>query len=180
MASVNPPENIVLTGFMGTGKSSIGRLIATRLGFQFVDTDQLIVEKGGRPIPQIFQENGEDYFREEETAAAQSLLGRNQLVIATGGGIVTLERNIPLLNALGVIFWLTASEEVIFERVSRNSKRPLLQTEDPRKTISELLAARLPHYSAASHFTVDTSLMTHQEAADTIISQAKKHFSWQT
>lgn len=107
---------------MGSGKSSIGRLIAGRLGFIFVDTDALVTQRAG-------------------------------LEIATGGGIVLRERNRELLRELGLVV-LTANEEVIYERVSRNTKRPLLQTENPRETLSRLLAARDPLYAAAAQWTL--------------------------
>lgn len=115
-----PRQNIVLIGFMGSGKSSIGRLIAGRLGFIFVDTDALVTQRAG-------------------------------LEIATGGGIVLRERN----RELGLVVLLTANEEVIYERVSsRNTMRPLLQTENPRETLSRLLAARDPLYAAAAQWTL--------------------------
>jgi shikimate kinase len=118
-----PRQNIVLIGFMGSGKSSIGRLIAGRLGFIFVDTDALVTQRAG-------------------------------LEIATGGGIVLRERNHELLRELDLVVLLTANEEVIYERVSRNTMRPLLQTENPRETLSRLLAARDPLYAAAAQWTL--------------------------
>lgn len=118
-----PRQNIVLIGFMGSGKSSIGRLIAGRLGFIFVDTDALVTQRAG-------------------------------LEIATGGGIVLRERNHELLRELDLVVLLTANEEVIYERVSRNTMRPLLQTENPRETLSRLLTARDPLYAAAAQWTL--------------------------
>jgi shikimate kinase len=118
-----PRQNIALIGFIGSGKSSIGRLIAGRLGFIFVDTDALVTQRAG-------------------------------LEIATGGGIVLRERNHELLRELDLVVLLTANEEVIYERVSRNTMRPLLQTENPRETLSRLLAARDPLYAAAAQWTL--------------------------
>jgi shikimate kinase len=158
---------------MGTGKSSIGRLIATRLGREFVDTDQLVVKKAGMEIADMFRKHGEAYFREQEAVALQSLQKRSNLVIGTGGGVVLRPENVGVLRHLGFIVWLTASEEVIYQRVSANTKRPLMQTDDPRKTIHELLEQREPLYSGAAHFSVDTSSLSHSRIADMIISAAQ-------
>ena len=171
-------ENIVLTGFMGSGKSAVGRRVAGRLRFQFIDTDQFIVARAGMPISVIFARHGEEHFRDLETAALESLASQRRCVIATGGGVVMKERNRAILKALGFVVWLTASEEVIFQRVSRNDKRPLLQTEDPRATIAQLLAARRPLYESTAEFTVDTSAMSHDEAADAVIAAARRAFAW--
>ena len=174
------PTNIVLIGFMGSGKSSIGRLVAGRLGFQFVDTDALLVERDGRAIAEIFAQDGEARFRELETAVLESLGVRHRCVISTGGGIVVREENRALLRGLGFTVWLTASEDVIFDRVSRNTKRPLLHTTNPRETVTQLLAARRPLYAAAAQFTVDTTTLTHAAAADAVIAEARRVFSWDT
>jgi shikimate kinase len=173
-------QNIVLIGFMGSGKSSIGRLIAGRLGFQFVDTDALVVERAGREIADIFKYDGEEYFRDLETAALESLAYRERCVIATGGGVVLRERNRELLRELGLVVLLTASEDVIFERVSRNSKRPLLQTANPRETVSAMLAARQSAYAAAAQWTLDNSTLSHAAAADAVIAEARRAFAWQS
>jgi shikimate kinase len=172
----NPPipKNIVLIGFMGSGKSSVGRLVAARLGFQFVDTDQMIVQNTGEQITDIFREHGEEFFREEESRALESLQNRDRLVIATGGGIILRESNVALLRKLGAVVWLTAGEEIIFDRVSRNAKRPLVQTENPRETIRNLLVLRNPFYAAAAQFTVETSNRPHDEVAADVILQARR------
>jgi len=169
-------ENIVLVGFMGSGKSSVGRRIASKLDRQFVDTDQLVVQKIGIGISEIFNTRGEPFFRDEECLALESLRDVGPCVIATGGGIVTRRENAKLLQELGFVVWLTADEEVIFERVSRNTKRPLLQTDNPRETISKLLAERNRLYEAAAHFKLDTSDFTLVEIADTIIVAAQRYF----
>jgi len=169
--------NIALIGFMGSGKSSIGRLLAKKLHYRFVDTDQLVVKSAGMAITEIFKEHGEPFFREQERLALESLHGWQRLVIATGGGIVLRAENVPLLREMAFVVWLTASEEILFERVSRNTKRPLLHTENPRATISALLAARHPLYENAAHFVIDTSTKPHAEIADEILSQAERFFS---
>ena len=175
---MNTRENIVLVGFMGSGKSAVGRRVSRRLRFQFVDTDQIIVERAGMPISEIFTKYGEGHFREMETAALESIAQLEHCVISTGGGAVVREGNRAILRSLGFVLWLTASEEVIFSRVSRNDKRPLLQTEDPRETIATMLAERRPLYERTAQFTVDTSAMSHDEAADAVIAAARSAFTW--
>lgn len=170
--------NIVLIGFMGSGKTSIGRLIAHRLGFQFVDTDAIIVERAGMQVAEIFARHGEAWFREQESAVLRSLAILNRAVISTGGGVVLRDENRTLLRELGFVAWLTASEDVLLERVSRNKKRPLLHTPDPRTTVHELLATRRPLYEEAAQFTVDSSELTHESAADLLIAEARRNFDW--
>jgi shikimate kinase len=171
--------NIVLIGFMGSGKTSIGRRVAQQLGFQFVDTDGVIVERAGMQVAEIFERHGEPWFREQETATLRSLSILNRAVISTGGGIVLPSENHALLRALGFVVWLSASEEVIFERVSRNQKRPLLQTPDPRATVHELLERRRCLYETVAQFTLDTTTLTHDTAANALIAEARRAFSWE-
>ena len=162
------PENVVLVGFMGSGKSSVGRLVARTLRGRFVDTDRLVVDRTGREITEIFATEGEEWFRQEESRALRSLVGGSRLVVATGGGIVTVPENLPLLKELGFVVWLMASEEVIWQRVSRNTKRPLLHTENPRETVHALLNLRNPLYEAAADLKVDTTTLTHAQVAERI------------
>lgn len=157
---------------MGSGKSSVGRLIAGQIGYHFVDTDALIVQEAGIPISEIFARDGEEAFRRMETATLCSLKAEQGLVIATGGGIVTQSVNLPVMHELGLVIELSADEETIFERVSRNTRRPLLQTPNPRQTIHDLLEARRPLYAAAAAHTVDTSGRSHAEVAAEIIALA--------
>ena len=172
------PVNLVLVGFMGSGKSSIGRILATKLGFHLLDTDALVVEAAGMQILDIFKWKGEEGFREFEARALACLVNRKVrgAVVATGGGIVTREANLSLLHELGFVVQLTASEEVIFERVSRNKARPLLHTPNPRETVSQLLARRAPLYAAAADYTLDTSAQSHAQAADEIIAEARRRY----
>jgi shikimate kinase len=172
-------NNIVLIGFMGSGKTSIGRLVAQRLGFQFIDTDKVVVERAGMEIPEIFARHGEPWFRDHETSALGSMGMYNRSVISTGGGVVLRPENRELLRELGFVVWLTASEDVIFERVSRNKKRPLLQTADPRRTVHELLEQRRALYEGTAQFTLDSTDLEHDAAADAVIAEARKAFSWQ-
>jgi len=166
--------NIVLIGFMGSGKSTVGRILAMRLGFQFVDTDALVVEACGMEISDLFAQQGEAVFRDYESDVLASLRGKTRRIVATGGGIVTRESNHALLHELGFVAGLTAKEEVIFERVSRNHKRPLLQTANPRETISKMLALRAPLYAAAADVLIDTSAISHAQVASEIIAAASR------
>lgn len=171
---MNPsfPRNLLLVGFMGSGKSSVGRLLAAELDYQFVDTDAMVVQEAGVPISEIFARDGEEEFRRLETAALRSLVGSEGLIIATGGGIVTRGENLPVMREIGLVVCLTADEETIFERVSRNNRRPLLQTPNPRQTIADLLAVRRPLYVAAAERVVDTTGKSHAEVAAEVLSTA--------
>ena len=175
-APVGPADNVVLIGFMGAGKSSIARELTRFTGRRCTDTDHLVVRTEGAPIPEIFARHGEKYFRDRETDTLHSLQSARRLVIATGGGIVLREENVPLLRALGCVVWLRADEDVLFERVQRTSKRPLLQTADPRATLAELLRQRDPLYAACAHLTVDTTHRSHAEVAEFVVAQATRFF----
>jgi len=175
------PLNFVLIGFMGSGKSSIGRILATKLGFQLVDTDAMVVEAAGMQITDLFAWKGEETFRDYESKALQCLADRpvRGTVISTGGGVVIRPQNVAMLHQLGFVVLLTAQEDVLFERVSRNKARPLLHTPNPRETLSQLLAARASLYAAAADFTLDTSTHSHTQAADAVIAEARVRFpSW--
>jgi shikimate kinase len=171
-------RNLVLVGFMGSGKSSVGRLAAKALGFQFIDTDQIIVDRTGRQISDIFQTEGEAVFRALETEAIESLAHLTRCVVSTGGGAVLSGHNRQLLRALGFVVCLTASEDILFERVSRNAKRPLLQTDNPRATLSKLIQDRSALYKEAAHHTLDTSLLQQPAAVEALVNAARQAFAW--
>ena len=172
------PENIVLVGFMGSGKSTVGRMLARQLRFRFLDTDKLVEERAGMTIAEIFARHGEAHFRECETSALESLRGARQHILATGGGIVTVPENIPLLRSLGLVVLLKADPEEIYRRVSRNSERPLLQVEDPRKRVLDLMAERLPLYESAAYFQVDSTRLRHEDVTAKILDEARRIFHW--
>lgn len=157
---------------MGCGKSSVGRRIAAVTGHRFVDTDELIVARAGKPITAIFAEDGEASFRDLEAAVLGDLAGEAGLVLATGGGIVLRPENRAALRRIGPVIWLDAEADLLFERVSRNRKRPLLHTEDPRATFDALLAARREIYAAAADARVDSTGQSHDEAARAVIDAA--------
>lgn len=162
---------LVLIGFMGAGKSSAGRAVAQKLRLPRFDTDEMVATKLGLSIPDIFREFGEAHFRDAETDALRELNGTSEAVIVTGGGIVLREENVHELQRLGTIVHLHAREQVIFERVSRRSTRPLLQTENPRAAVAHLLSTRAPLYRAAADAEIDTSDLTQQEVAEAVIRQ---------
>ncbi|CAN5408482.1 shikimate kinase [soil metagenome] len=172
-------RNIVLIGFMGVGKSTVGRRIAESLGFLFVDTDAEIVRASGKAIPEIFAERGEAGFRALESATLRALasLGQSGMVIATGGGVVTVDANRPLLRGLGFVVWLNADEETIYRRVRANTERPLVRTRNPRKTIHDLLAVRRPVYAKTAHMKVDTDSLTTEEISVGVSESARHHFA---
>jgi shikimate kinase len=170
-------QNIVLIGFMGTGKTTIGKIASERLGLEFVDTDDLIVEAAGEPIPKIFERLGEEGFRKIETEVLGGLAGRGGRIIATGGGIVTRPENQRLLQKLGFVVWLSATVETIFERVSLNRDRPLLYTDDPLQTITNMLAEREPLYRSTADLKVETDEFHAQEITHGIAASAEHFFS---
>ncbi len=159
---------------MGSGKSSVGRRLAQLIGHRFVDTDDLIADKVGMSIPDLFVERGEVGFREVESHVLADLIGVCGIVLATGGGIVTRPQNLPVLHEVGIVGWLDSSPDLLFERVSRNQRRPLLQTADPRATFDQLLASRLGLYESACDFRVDSSGRSHEEAARDILDESMR------
>ena len=172
-------KNIVLIGFMGTGKTTIGKIASERLGLQFIDTDDLIIEREGEPIPKIFERLGEAGFREIETAVLRELAEDEEAgkVVATGGGIVTQAENLALLGRLGFVVWLSATVETIFERVSLNRDRPLLYTPDPMQTITDMLGEREKFYREVADLTVETDEFHSEEITHGIAASAEHFFS---
>lgn len=153
--------NLILTGFMGTGKSALGRLIAHTYGYCFCDTDKIIQQKTGRSIPEIFATDGEAAFRDLEKQCVAEWLPESGAVISTGGGIVTIPGMSTALRARGIVIALFASPKVILERTGNGKNRPLLQTNGDRlEHIRMLLAAREQAYmdSGINVFTDGRSL----------------------
>lgn len=162
-------KNIVLIGFMGTGKTAIGKRLANRLGREFVDTDKEIERVTGKTIPQIFAQDGELRFRSEERLVIQKLSRREGMVIATGGGAVLNPDNVADLKRNGILICLAADPEVIYQRVRGKKQRPLLNKKgDLRVQIQELLAKRKPFYQVAD-YTVDTGNRLPDRVVDEII-----------
>jgi shikimate kinase len=141
-------RNIVLTGFMGTGKSTIGQLLAAELRRPFVDMDTLIEQREGRPIPQIFTEAGEPYFRRLEANLCRELAARHGLVIATGGGALVPERNLRAMESGGLVICLDCAPAVLWQRIGRSDNRPMLAEQDEGRPtrLAALLEQRAPAY----------------------------------
>ena len=169
-----PPRarNIVLVGFMATGKTTLGRMVARRAGFRFVDMDKMIEDAAGMSIPKIFEQEGEDGFRARESAVLRELAGHDRHVIATGGGVVTREENHALLRDLGFVVWLHTRKKIIFDRVMRNPHRPLLRTADPYETIKTMVEQRKPLYKAVADLKVKTCDLSQSEATGGILDSA--------
>jgi len=160
---------IVLTGFMGTGKTSVGKALSSELGYEFVDTDTLIEKREGMAISLIFKKKGEEYFREVEQATVEEVSRKNRVVIATGGGVIKNKINVDNLGKRGVIVWLKANPEIILKRVMlEGGKRPLLDVKEPLDEINKLLSERLKFYEQADA-SVDTNYITPRETAHEII-----------
>ena len=168
-------HNLALVGFMGTGKSTIGRIVAEQMQFGFVDTDGLIEAQLGRSISDIFAREGEAAFRQCEKQALESLSRQRNLVIAAGGGLVVDPANMASLKAHALVFWLVASAETIWERVQTQTHRPLLQGPDPLGKIRALLAAREPSYRQADVF-IHSGLRSPKEVAQQVAHQF--HIAW--
>lgn len=171
------PRNISLIGFMGTGKSTVGRLLARKIGWRFVDTDEIITRVAGRPIPSIFAEEGEAAFRERETQAVLGAAAGERQVIATGGGAVLRPENTAALRQAGLVVWLTTRPDVVVARTGRRAAaRPLLASaqDDPLAHVLKMLGERGPLYQAAAHLVVDTSDRPPQTVAAEIERKAAR------
>ncbi len=153
---MNKVNNLVLLGFMGTGKSATGRRVAALAYRPFLEMDAELEKRAGKSIPQIFAAEGEAVFRDMETDLAKEWGQREGAVIACGGGVVLREENLQALGQHGVLVCLTARPEIIVERTGRSRKRPLLEVEDRAGKIAALLKARAPLYAKIPH-QVDTS-----------------------
>lgn len=165
-----PKSNVFLVGPMGVGKSTIGRLLAAELNLSFCDSDRAIEERTGADIPWIFDMEGEAGFRERETTVLTELAAESNLVIATGGGIVMRPQNCQIMKDAGHVCYLTASIEQLVERTARDKKRPLLQVDNPRQKIIELLAIRDPLYLGVADFVVNTDRRSPKSVAQEIAS----------
>jgi shikimate kinase len=163
--------NIILIGPMGSGKSTIGNIIARRLYREFQDSDHYIERRTGVDIARIFDVEGEQGFRDRETLALQELLSENNRVIATGGGSVLRSDNQQLLKQRGYIVFLDTSLKQQMQRLQRDKKRPLLQTDDPRARLKALFKERRPIYLALADLVIKTDKRVARRLAADIINQ---------
>ncbi|MFX0136177.1 MAG: shikimate kinase [Candidatus Hodarchaeota archaeon] len=154
-------DSIALIGFMATGKTTIGKSLVEYLGndYTFIETDQLIVQEVGKPIPRIFAEEGESKFREYEISVCEKVSKLNKVVISCGGGVVLNRINIENLKRNCHMVLLTTTPEEIYNRALKNGKatRPVINKEDIKREIIEILKSRKPYYDAAADFIIDTT-----------------------
>ncbi len=160
-------KNIILTGFMGSGKSTVGKEIATRLKCDFYDTDKIIEKEQNRTISDIFREEGEDYFRLLEKLVVADICRKSDIVIATGGGTLLFKDNLEMLTQTGIVFCLTANFDILISRMGNRKNRPMV-AEKNRTAILELYESRIDGYNKLPN-QIDTSDISPQEVADRII-----------
>jgi shikimate kinase len=160
--------NVILTGFMGTGKSSVGKLLAAQLNFTFRDLDALIVAQEGRSINSIFSSNGESYFRTVESTVLKQVLQKSSQVVSTGGGAVIMKDNRDLMRQFGVIINLVASPATILQRLQDDDERPLLRDSKSLAQIQKLLMEREAFYSEAD-IRIDTEGKNVEDVARDIL-----------
>ncbi|MGF1515504.1 MAG: shikimate kinase [Elainellaceae cyanobacterium] len=162
--------NIYLVGMMGAGKTTVGRHLAHLLGYQFFDTDQVVEQAAGKSVARIFADSGEADFRQVETQVLSQLCAHQRLVVATGGGIVLSRTNWSYLH-YGAVVWLSASVDTLYRRLSRDTTRPLLQRENPRQVLEDLLAER-HHLYAQADLTLNTQVDERpQEVAQRVLTE---------
>ena len=170
---MDSPRNLVLVGFMGTGKSAVGRRVAALAAAPFLDMDAELERRAGKPIARIFAEDGEPAFRDLESQLAAEWGRKQGTVISCGGGVVLRAANLRALGANGLLVCLTARPEVILARTAHSKKRPLLAGEEPERKIRDLLAARAPYY-AAIPVQIDTSDLGPEELAAQVLARWKQ------
>ena len=166
-------KNIFLVGFMGAGKSTVGKILADKIGYDYCDADKFIEEQAGTTITQIFAEHGEPYFRDLESESLETLARKEKLIVATGGGVVQRDRNWDAMNGNGITIYLKASVETIWERIRNDTSRPLLQVDNPVETARELLNKRTPMYEKAD-IVLNTDKLSLQQVADEVFSLLNK------
>ncbi|MFH0942230.1 MAG: shikimate kinase [Chloroflexota bacterium] len=161
--------NIVLIGMRGSGKTSVGRLLAARMGRRFIEMDEMITKKAGMSVSEIVARHGWPEFRKIESEVVRTVARLNNTVNATGGGVVSSEANVRALKKTGKLVWLRASLETLLERTQHDPSRPSLTGRPPEEDMAATLKERLPVYQRAADFIVDTDAATPEAVAETII-----------
>jgi shikimate kinase len=163
--------NLVLIGYRGTGKSTVGRLLAARLGRELVSTDAEIVKRAQCTIPEIVAQDGWEYFRDLESDICRELAGRDQLVIDTGGGAILRPQNVEALKKNGTVFWLTASVETIAKRIGSDNQRPSLTgTKSFVDEVQDVLRERAPKYQSAADHVISTDNRSINQLVETLLT----------
>jgi len=169
----NRSDNIILIGPMGSGKTSTGRILAKEMGFEFIDTDEAIIESTGVSIAYIFDVEGEAGFRKREHKELMKFLGNDNMVIATGGGIITYDKSRVILQDQKKVVYLKTSIEKQIERATVSDNRPLLIDTDPESKLQELMLTREPLYEEISDIKIDTNERRPSEIALEIIDRLR-------
>jgi shikimate kinase len=163
--------NIVLIGYRGTGKSTVGKELAARLGHELISTDVEIVKRAKQTIPEIVAQHGWEYFRDLESAVCRDLAGRDQLVIDTGGGAILRPQNVEVLKRHGKLMWLTATVDTITGRIGGDTQRPSLTgSKSFLEEITEVLRERTPKYQAAADHVIKTDGRSIHELVEVILA----------
>jgi len=165
---MNQASNIFLVGPMGAGKTSVGKQLAKALKRDFIDSDKEIEDRTGVNIPTIFDIEGEAGFRARECQVIDDLTQKDKIILATGGGAVLDVQNQKALQSRGIVFYLYASIDQLFQRTHRDRNRPLLQTDNPKQKITELLDIRDPIYRSVADFVIETDGQTVRKVVDEI------------
>ncbi|WP_189368470.1 shikimate kinase [Tateyamaria omphalii] len=169
-ASFRLKKTVVMVGMMGAGKTAVGRALAQRLGVPFLDSDAEIESAANMTVPEIFERDGEPFFRSKETQVISRLLDEERGILSTGGGAFLAEENRSNVSARGVSVWLDASLDLLWQRVRNKDTRPLLRTPDPRATLSEIYSARVPLYALADVTVVSLPNLSIEEMVDRVIA----------
>jgi shikimate kinase len=166
--------NIVLIGYRGTGKTTVGKLLAERLGRQLVSTDAEVIRRATLSIPEIVKQFGWDRFRDLESDVCLELSGKDRLIIDTGGGVILRQRNVDALKAKGTLFWLTAAVRTITERIGGDTQRPSLTgAKSFTDEVEEVLREREPHYNAAADHVIQTDGLSLAQVVDAILARVQ-------
>lgn len=172
--------NIVLIGFMGAGKSTVSSYLNKTYGMEVVEMDEMIARKEGKSIPEIFEQFGEPYFRNQETVLLRELQSQKNLVISCGGGVAMRKENVPLMKQNGCVVLLTATPETVLERVKEDENRPILQGRKNIQGITELLEHRRESYESVADIQIATDGKSVKEICDELMKRLqdeweKKH-----
>ncbi|WP_430472179.1 shikimate kinase [Wielerella bovis] len=169
----NMTGNFFLVGLMGSGKTTLGRQLAQQIQFDFYDSDQVLCERTGVSIPTIFELEGEQGFRERESAVIQDLCQLPNIVLATGGGAVLREENRQYLRQHGIVIYLHVQPEILYERVKNDRNRPLLQVADPLAKFRELYKIRDSIYRQTAHIIVEVGLSGCHTTLQTLLNMIR-------